>query len=50
MVNYILCNAWKEWCCEHIDPEHCVGKYVLKKYGSYDKILNYTIINKKVRK
>lgn len=44
----IFYNAWKEQV-EHIDPEHCVGKYVLKKYGSYDKILNYTIINKKVK-
>ena len=44
----IFYNAWKEQK-EHIDPEHCVGKYVLKNYGSYDKILNYTIINKKVK-
>lgn len=39
-------KAWKEQK-EHIDPEHCVGRFYLKKINSkYESMNNITIINK----
>lgn len=50
IINY---NLWKNlhlkaWNLqiEHIDPEHCVGKYFLNNYYHYDNIFNLTIITK----
>jgi hypothetical protein len=51
LINYKLweilhLKAWKEQK-EHIDPEHCVGKFYLKKFNNkYENIHNITIINK----
>jgi len=36
--------AWKNQS-EHIDPEHCVGLYYKKHFGSYDDLYNITLIN-----
>lgn len=51
LINYELweklhLSAWKEQK-EHIDPEHCVGKYFLKYFNlKYENMNNITIINK----
>ena len=36
--------AWSKQI-EHIDPEHCVGKYYLKHFGKYEDMYNVTLIN-----
>jgi len=51
LINYTLweklhLKAWKEQK-EHIDPEHCIGKYFLQKFNlKYENMNNITIINK----
>jgi hypothetical protein len=40
-------SAWQEQITD-IDPEHCVGVYYLKHFGSYPSTTNITIINKKI--
>jgi hypothetical protein len=49
-------NLWKQvhlvaWSKQeiHIDPEHCVGQYFIKKFGKYKYIQNITIINKQIK-
>jgi hypothetical protein len=54
IINYELWSklhlqAWKNQK-EHIDPEHCVGKYFLNNYSKYEELNNITIINKKIDK
>lgn len=44
----LFLKAWKKQK-DHIDPEHCVGKYYIKKYGKYASMYNCTIINRIVK-
>jgi len=37
--------SWKNQI-DNIDPEHCVGLYYKKHFGSYDDLCNITLINK----
>jgi hypothetical protein len=46
-------NLWKQlhlaaWKHQelHIDPEHCAGKYFIKKFGKLDNINNITVFSK----
>jgi hypothetical protein len=49
-------NLWKQvhlasWTTQeiHIDPEHCVGQYFIKKFGKYKHVQNITIINRQIK-
>lgn len=49
IMNYVVfedihMSAWKAQT-EHIDPEHCVGKWLLGKVGKYENIQNMTVIS-----
>lgn len=48
-------NLWKNlhysvWINQevNIDPEHCVGKYCLEKYGKYTHLTNITLVNREI--
>jgi len=49
-------NLWKKvhlvaWTKQehHVDPEHCVGQYFIKKFGKYKNVPNITIINRQIK-